>query len=168
MEFHAWLNPYRAIFDATRFYRDSKHFPLDSLNKIVQELVESDSLNTSGQLSDDDYWKLAKLLELDTSLLVYKHPEWFLQYGNKIYFDPGIPEVQNHITDVVTDIVDRYDIDAIHMDDYFYPYRIAGLEFPDSASFEKYGSSYSPETKDDWRRENVNNIVRMLNNAIKK
>ena len=167
MEFHAWLNPYRAIFDATRFYRDSTHFPLDSLNQIIRDLAESDSVNTSGMLSDDEYAKLCKLLDIDTSLLVYKHPDWFLQYGNKIYFDPGNPEVQQYITEVVRDIVARYDIDAIHMDDYFYPYRIAGNEFPDSISFAEYGGSFAKESKDEWRRENVNTIVNMLNSAIK-
>lgn len=167
MEFHAWLNPYRAIFDARKFYRDRSHIHLDSLKSIMKELLESDSLNTSGKLSGKDYAKLVNLLELDTTLLLYKHPDWFLQYGNKIYFDPGIPEVQGHIADVVQDIVARYDVDAIHMDDYFYPYRIAGEEFPDSLSFKKYGISYSELQKDDWRRENVNTIVRMLNETIK-
>ena len=167
MEFHAWLNPYRAIFDAEKFYEDTTHLPLDSLNDIISELAESDSSNTTGKLSDIEYKKLSQLLNLDTSLLVYKHPDWFLQYGNKIYFDPGIPEVQEYITEVVEDIVARYDIDAIHMDDYFYPYKISGLSFPDSISFAEYGKSYTLETKDDWRRENVNTIVRMLNSAIK-
>jgi uncharacterized lipoprotein YddW (UPF0748 family) len=168
MEFHAWLNPYRAIFDAGKFYRDSSHIHLDSLKSIIGELAESDSMNTSGQLSEGEYKKLLKLLELDTSLLIYQHPDWFVQYGNKIYFDPGIPEVQNHIADIVQDIVANYDVDAIHMDDYFYPYRIAGLEFPDSISFRKYGEGYSESTKDSWRRENVNIIVRMLNETIKR
>lgn len=167
MEFHAWLNPYRAIFDAKKFYRDSTHIPLDSLFAIMYELVQSDSTNTSGSLSAKEYNNLAQLLELDTSLLIYKHPEWFLQYGNKIYFDPGIPEVQMHIAKVVRDIVSRYDIDAIHMDDYFYPYKIAGVEFPDSISFTKYGSAYTSRSKDFWRRENVNTIVSMLNKTIK-
>jgi len=168
MEFHAWLNPYRAIFDAKKFYQDTTHLHLDSLKSIIADLASSDSLNLDGQLSPTEYADLANLLELDTSLLIYQHPDWFLQYGNKIYFDPGIPAVQNRIADVVQDIVANYDIDAIHMDDYFYPYRIAGLEFPDSVSFRKYGDGYSEASKDDWRRENVNVIVRMLNETIKK
>ena len=167
MEFHAWLNPYRAIFDAKNFYEDSNHIHLDTIKSIIKELVESDSLNTSGKLSVNEYTQLAGLLELDTSLLIYQNPDWFLQYGNKIYFDPGIPEVQQHIVDVVRDIVVRYEVDAIHMDDYFYPYRIAGVDFPDTLSFKKYGTMYSRDLKDDWRRENVNTIVRMLNETIK-
>jgi len=167
MEFHAWLNPYRAIFDAEKFYEDSTHIHLDTLNNLIQNLVSEDSLNTSGQLSKKEYNNLLQLLDVDSTLLIYKHPDWFLQYGNKIYFDPGFPEVQDHIARVVEDIVTRYDVNAIHMDDYFYPYRIAGIEFPDSLSFRKYGSTYSHELKEYWRRENVNSIVKQLSETIK-
>ncbi|MEI9957621.1 MAG: family 10 glycosylhydrolase [Ferruginibacter sp.] len=60
-------------------------------------------------------------------------PIGFLNYGDKTYFDPGNKEVQQYVTNVVADVVNRYDVDAIHFDDYFYPYRIAGKEFPDDA-----------------------------------
>jgi len=63
------------------------------------------------------------------------HPEWFLKYGGQLYFDPGNKEGQKWVENVLRDMVRRYDIDAIHMDDYFYPYRRAGAAFPDSASF---------------------------------
>jgi len=92
------------------------------------------------------------------------HPEWFLTYGDKKYFDPSNKQVQKFVVNVVRDIVKRYDVDAIHMDDYFYPYRIAGKEFPDEASYRKSGTSLS---KDDWRRSNVDSIIAMLNAAIK-
>ncbi len=167
MEFHAWLNPYRAIFDANKFYQDTTHLPLDTLQNLIRELAQSDTSNTTGRLSEKDHADLLQLLGLDTSLLIYKHPDWFLQYGNRLYFDPGIPEVQAHIAKVVKDIVARYDIDAIHMDDYFYPYKIAGVEFPDSLSFREYGYSFSMDLKGNWRRENVNTIVRLLNETIK-
>lgn len=52
------------------------------------------------------------------------HPEWFVTYGDQLYFDPALPESRRHICMVVSDIVSRYDVDAIHMDDYFYPYPI--------------------------------------------
>ncbi|WP_269701336.1 family 10 glycosylhydrolase, partial [Salmonella enterica] len=58
----------------------------------------------------------------------------------------------------------RYDVDAIHMDDYFYPYRIAGKEFPDTASYRKYGNGMN---KDQWRRSNVDSIIVALNDVIK-
>jgi len=93
------------------------------------------------------------------------HPEWFLTYGDKKYFDPSNTDAQQFVVDVITDIVKRYDVDAIHMDDYFYPYRIAGKEFPDQAAYESSGTSLS---KDDWRRSNVDSIISMLSSAIKK
>jgi uncharacterized lipoprotein YddW (UPF0748 family) len=93
------------------------------------------------------------------------HPEWFLTYGDKKYFDPSNKEAQNFVVNVISDIVKRYDIDAIHMDDYFYPYRIAGKEFPDEAAYRKSGTSLS---KDDWRRSNTDSIIAMLSRAIKK
>ena len=92
-----------------------------------------------------------------------QHPEWFLKYGTTLYFDPGNQEAQAWVVNVVKDIVERYDVDAIHMDDYFYPYRIAGKEFPDTASYRKYGAGMS---KDDWRRSNTDSIIRKLTAAI--
>ncbi len=93
------------------------------------------------------------------------HPEWFLNYGNTKYFNPSNKEVQKYVVKVIADIVHRYDVDAIHMDDYFYPYRIAGKEFPDDAF---YKSSKTKLSKDDWRRSNVDSIIKMLARAIKK
>ena len=93
------------------------------------------------------------------------HPEWFLTYGDKKYFDPSNTDAQQFVVSVITDIVKRYDVDAIHMDDYFYPYRIAGREFPDQAAYERSGTSLS---KDDWRRSNVDSIISMLSRAIKQ
>ena len=92
------------------------------------------------------------------------HPEWFLTYGDKKYFDPSNKDAQKFVVKVVSDIVKRYDVDAIHMDDYFYPYRIEGKEFPDQAAYEKSGTTLS---KDDWRRSNVDSIIVMLSRAIK-
>lgn len=98
----------------------------------------------------------------------YQHPEWFLKYGKQTFFDPGLPACRTFITQVVRDIVTRYDVDAIHMDDYFYPYPIKGEEFPDDSSFKKYGipKGYTAETKGDWRRENVNLLIKNIKNAI--
>ena len=93
------------------------------------------------------------------------HPEWMLTYGKKKYFDPGIPEVRNYVARVVSDIVRRYDMDAIHFDDYFYPYKIAGEEFPDEKSFKKYGSAF--QNREDWRRNNVDLIIKQLHDSIK-
>jgi uncharacterized lipoprotein YddW (UPF0748 family) len=122
MEFHAWLNPYRANFNI-------------------------------------------KTASIAPNHITRIHPEWFLTYGDKKYFDPGNKEAQKFVTNVVKDIVQRYEVDAIHMDDYFYPYRIKGKEFPDENTFQRSGSSLA---KEDWRRSNVDSIILMLSKAIRK
>ncbi|MEP7317307.1 MAG: family 10 glycosylhydrolase, partial [Panacibacter sp.] len=95
--------------------------------------------------------------------IVRTHKDWFLTYGTKKYFNPGLPEVMQYVTNVVKDIVTRYDIDAIHMDDYFYPYRIPGKEFPDASAYHRYGAGMK---KDDWRRSNCDSIIKMIHNMI--
>jgi uncharacterized lipoprotein YddW (UPF0748 family) len=122
MEFHAWLNPYRAVFD-----------------------VNSSSIT-------DNHITRTK-------------PNWFLTYGEKRYFDPGNKEAQKFVVQVVRDIVKRYDVDAIHMDDYFYPYRIPGKEFPDENSYRNSGTTLK---KEDWRRSNTDSIIQALSLTIKE
>lgn len=102
------------------------------------------------------------------SHIYHQHPEWFVTYNKQILFDPGLPQSRQFICKVVKDIVSRYDVDAIHMDDYFYPYPSAGQFFPDDKSFRKYGlaKGYKPEQKADWRRENVNKLIREIKRTI--
>lgn len=122
MEFHAWLNPYRATFD----------------------------LNTDILSPDHDY---------------HQHPEWMLKYGNKYYYDPGLPQVRERMVSVIDELVSNFDIDAVHFDDYFYPYTIAGEVFGDSLSFDKY----APEGRslEDWRRSNIDLLVKNSYEIIK-
>lgn len=94
------------------------------------------------------------------------HPEWFVTYGDQLFFDPGLPESRRHICMVVSDIVARYDVDAIHMDDYFYPYPIKGVDFPDDASFARYGGGFTD--RGDWRRDNVNRLIKELHEKIRE
>ena len=94
------------------------------------------------------------------------HPEWFVTYGDQLYFDPALPESRRHICMVVSDIVSRYDVDAIHMDDYFYPYPIKGKDFPDDASCARFGGGFS--NKGDWRRSNVNVLIKKLHETIRE
>lgn len=96
--------------------------------------------------------------------IYHKHPKRFVSYGGKLYFNPALPENRKFICDVVADIVSRYDVDAIHFDDYFYPYPVAGKEFPDAGEFAKYGKGMS---KDDWRRHNVDMLIEEVNTTIK-
>ena len=103
--------------------------------------------------------------ELSPIHIYNSHPEWFVTYGDQLYFDPALPESRNHICKVITDIVSRYDVDAIHMDDYFYPYPIKGKDFPDDASFARYGGGFSNKT--DWRRSNVNILIQKIHETVR-
>lgn len=96
--------------------------------------------------------------------IYHKYPKRFIRYDGKLYFDPGQPENREFINKVVADIVTRYNVDAIHMDDYFYPYPVNKKPFPDNASYAKYGKGMKLE---DWRRENVNQLIKELNATIK-
>jgi uncharacterized lipoprotein YddW (UPF0748 family) len=96
---------------------------------------------------------------------LYKHRDWMIQYGGKYYYNPALPEVQDHLNEVVEEVVIKYDIDAIHFDDYFYPYAVKGESFNDTASFIKYGNGLS---LGDWRRANVTTFVKRISESIKK
>ena len=96
--------------------------------------------------------------------VAFRYPEWIVKYGNSLYFDPGLPQTREYVSLVVKDIVSRYDVDAIHFDDYFYPYPLAE-DFPDTTSFAYYGHGFY--NKADWRRGNVDMLIKMLNDTIK-
>lgn len=95
-----------------------------------------------------------------------QHPDWVKSYGGKLYFDPGIPAVRQHINNVIQEVTTKYDIDAIHFDDYFYPYPVEGQDFPDQTTFEKYRNGFTD--KEDWRRNNVNLLVKEVGETIKQ
>ena len=103
--------------------------------------------------------------ELAANHLYNIHREWFVTYNNQLYFDPALPESRRHICMVVADIVSRYDVDAIHMDDYFYPYPAKGVDFPDDASFARYGGGFT--NRADWRRSNVNILIQKIHETIR-
>lgn len=95
-----------------------------------------------------------------------KYPKQFVTYAGQLYFDPALPENRKYICKIVRDIVNRYDIDAIHMDDYFYPYPNPGEDFPDNASFAQYGRGYA--NKADWRRDNVNILIKEIHETVRE
>lgn len=122
MEFHAWLNPYRATFDENFDVLSEEH----------------------------DYCT---------------HPEWMIHYGNKNYYNPGLPEVREQFNNIIAELVRKYDIDGVHFDDYFYPYKIKDLEFQDSLAYETYAQPN--QSLDDWRRSNIDSLVKDVNKMIK-
>ncbi len=123
LEIHAWLNPYRAVTDATR------------ASIAVNHVTKT-------------------------------HPEWIRSYGNLRILDPGIPEVRNYVNAVVMDVLSRYDVDGIHFDDYFYPYPQTGIELNDNATFSRFDRGFT--NKADSRRDNVDLLVQMVSDNIKK
>ncbi len=122
MELHAWINPYRAVFD-----------------------------NVNSSISQDQISKTK--------------PEWVFKYGGKTMLNPGIPEVRTYIESVINDLVEAYDLDGIHLDDYFYPYPVKGKSIPDQETFKKYQEGFTQI--DTWRRNNINNLVREIYEGIK-
>lgn len=124
MEFHAWMNPYRANI--------KKENPL-----------------AWGHIYGEKRYM-------------------FITYGTQLLFNPGVPESREYICKVVKDVVTRYDVDAIHFDDYFYPYPIKGIKFPDDQTFKKYGipAGYTINQRDDWRRDNVNKLIHAISDTI--
>lgn len=92
-------------------------------------------------------------------------PDWLIHYAGKSYFDPGNPNARNYILKVIMEVVQKYDIDGVHIDDYFYPYKVAGQVFKDDVSF----LAYNPNklSVEDWRRNNVNLFVSQLYYQIK-
>lgn len=109
------------------------------------------------------------LATMDTSQLapdhvMRQHPDWFWFYNNQWYFDPGLDVTRDWICAVVHDIIERYPIQAIHMDDYFYPYPAGEQQLPDSETFAKYPRGYG--NIHDWRRNNVNMAIEELSATI--
>ncbi len=122
MEFHAWLNPFRAV-SSVKF----------------------------SSVSDNNVTK--------------KHPDWFFNYSGGIYFNPGIKEARQHIINVVAEVVHNYDIDAIHFDDYFYPYTVEGEYINDLKAYEGHKAEFP--SLSDWRRNNINELIRETAKVIK-
>lgn len=123
LEFHAWFNPYRAVFNA------------DTSN-------------------------------IHPASIARQHRDWFAKYDKHMYFNPGLPQARKHVVNVIMEVVNSYDIDGIHFDDYFYPYKVARLNFPDSAAFSKYGGNFS--SVDDWRRNNVDLLIKNISDSVRQ
>jgi uncharacterized lipoprotein YddW (UPF0748 family) len=87
-----------------------------------------------------------------------RNPGWVVPYGGKLYYNPGLPEVRAFVQDAILDAVERYPVDAVHFDDYFYPYPVAGQSFADAAAYKAHGAAFSSRAA--WRRNNVDLLVK--------
>ncbi|MFI9394440.1 glycoside hydrolase family 10 protein [Streptomyces bauhiniae] len=86
------------------------------------------------------------------------HPEWVVPYGGKLYYNPGLPEVRRFVRAAILDAVAKYPVDAVHFDDYFYPYPVAGQTFDDDAAYDAYGGGFADRAA--WRRDTIDRLVR--------
>jgi uncharacterized lipoprotein YddW (UPF0748 family) len=101
-----------------------------------------------------------------------KRPELAKPYGRQQWMDPGEPDARAHSLAVFMDVVKRYDVDGIHVDDYFYPYKVRGadgnvLDFPDEPSYAKYKTGGGKLERDDWRRNNINQFIEAMYKGTK-
>ncbi len=97
------------------------------------------------------------------------NPDYVVEYGDYLWMDPGMPEVAEHSLNVMLDVVERYDVDGIHLDDYFYPYAAYddGADFPDSLSWQQAQEDGVDMDRDDWRRQNVDEFIRSMYEKVK-
>ena len=101
---------------------------------------------------------------LSVNHVLIEHPERCFDYDGLEILNPGIPENREYICQVGLDIVTRYDVDGIHMDDYFYPYPVAGLPIPDDVQYRQYNNGI--QDRGDWRRHNVNLFIKQFYETI--
>ena len=111
--------------------------------------------------------------EISRNHVSVAQPELVRSYGRYLWLDPGDSAVRRHSVQVLLDVVKRYDVDGIHIDDYFYPYKerdSAGaiIDFPDSVTWKRYVASGGKLARDDWRRNNVDVFVRDMYRETKK
>lgn len=110
-------------------------------------------------------------MDLDIQSLSPEHDfflyrNWMIQYGNRYYYNPGLPEVKAHLLKIIEEVIKNYNIDAIHFDDYFYPYKVNGQEFNDQATYRQFAKN--GQSLEDWRRENVNTLIYEINQLVKR
>jgi uncharacterized lipoprotein YddW (UPF0748 family) len=106
----------------------------------------------------------AKYAALSPNHITNLKPGWFFEYDGMKLFNPGIPEVREYIVKVILNVLDNYDVDGIHMDDYFYPYQVKGQVITDIKTFNEFGRGFTDIRN--WRRDNVDFLIKMLADSV--
>jgi uncharacterized lipoprotein YddW (UPF0748 family) len=142
-------------------YYDPLEFAVDEAHKRGLELHAWFNPYRARHPSDDS--------EVAPNHVSREQPDLVLNFGDYQWLDPGLEEVRNHSKNVIMDVVKRYDVDGVHLDDYFYPYPSygGGTEFPDSLSWKQALAEDSTLQRDDWRRSNVDRLIREIYEEIK-
>jgi uncharacterized lipoprotein YddW (UPF0748 family) len=112
-----------------------------------------------------------------------QHPDWIVKYGKQTWIDPGNPAARKYVLETILDVARRYDVDGIHIDDYFYPYRetrtytrrvkkkrirvTEEINFADGRSWKRYGAGHGFGDRDSWRRANIDDFVQSLYKSVK-
>ena len=161
-----WLTGKQGSWNNSQLTIDTSQLTWDPLEWTIEQ---AHSRNMEVHVWLNPY--RVNLAQTDTAILardhiMRRHPEWFWCYSRQWYFDPGLEETREWICTVVQDIVQRYDIQAIHMDDYFYPYPQGRSQLPDTKTFERYPRGF--ENIKDWRRDNVNLAIQAIHETIKE
>lgn len=104
--------------------------------------------------------------------LVHTHPGWVRRYGTELWLDPGNPAARAWSEKVILDVVKRYDIDGVALDDYFYPYPVDDshgnkIDFPDGPTWKRYRHAGGHASRGDWRRSNIDDFVHRTYDEIK-
>lgn len=116
---------------------------------------------------------------LHATHIAQRKPDAVKPYGAMLWMDPAEPAARAHTLAVVEDIVRRYDVDGVHIDDYFYPYPTVArhvaadgsetfedVDFPDDPAWQRYRQGGGGMNRADWRREQVNGLIHAMHDAI--
>lgn len=111
--------------------------------------------------------------ELASNHVYHQNPDWVREYGEYLWLDPTEPAASEHSLNVIADVVQRYDIDGVHVDDYFYPYPVRDdnkeiIPFPDHKNWQRYQASGGPLSRNDWRRSNINEFMQRMYARVKQ
>jgi len=156
MEYHAWFNPYRITATRYRSFVVPGKTKEDLDAMTPAQLVMA--LNEAGILANNNF--------------AVKNPDKTYVFNECLALDPGFPEVRQHVVDTIAEVVKKYDVDAIHFDDYFYPYAVSGMLFgnanEDRATFLRFRGAFpdSREGIEGWRRDNNNKLIQGVKDAI--
>jgi len=157
MEFHAWFNPYRVTATNYRWLSVPGLAPGELAAMGTEEMARA--LAAAGVLAPGNFAAL--------------NPQYLYRFNGRLYLDAGFPAVRRHVVESVREVIEGWDVDAVHFDDYFYPYRAGALVFgaagEDRAAFELHGLGRFPDTQagiEAWRRDNNTELVRAVRAAV--